>query len=232
MKMPEAGEAFPIREGADRVLVPDERSVAYAAARSLRPTPLIERLSHETERELGERAVMLSGVFEAGLLAALVHVSKARRVLEIGTFTGRSALAMAAALTEGGRIITCEVDPEAAALAERHFEASPFRDRIELHVGPAAETVAELDGPFDVVFIDADKSGYLGYYEAVVPKLAPHGVIAVDNTFWGGSVADPDDRSEIAVQLRAFNDHVASDPRTQCVLLPFGDGVTLIWLVP
>jgi caffeoyl-CoA O-methyltransferase len=228
--MPEVGGGFPVREGADRVLVPDERSATYAAAHSLRPTPLIERLTQETERELGDRAVMLSGIFEAGLLAALVHAVRARLVVEIGTFTGRAALAMAASLPEGGRIVTCEVDADAAALAQRQFDASTFRDRIELRVGSAAETVAELDGPFDLVFVDADKSGYLGYYEAVVPKLAPHGLIAVDNTLWGGTVADPADRSEIAVQLREFNDHVAADPRTHCVLLPLGDGVTLIWL--
>jgi caffeoyl-CoA O-methyltransferase len=227
---PHEGPGFPVREGADRLLVPDERAVAYAAAHSLRPTALIEQLVEETERELSDRSVMLTGVFEGGVLAALVHATRARHVLEVGTFTGRSALAIAAELPEGGRITTCEVDPEAAALARRHFEASPYRDRIDLRVGPAAETIAGLPGPFDVVFIDANKSGYLGYYEAVVPKLASHGIVAVDNTLWGGSVADPGDSSEIAEQLRAFNDHVASDPRTRCILLPMGDGLTLIWL--
>jgi len=221
-----------VREGADRLLVPDARAVAYAAAHSLRPLALVEQLSEETERAFGERAVMLTGVFEAALLTVLVHATRARHVLEIGTFTGRSALAVAAALPEGGRLTTCEVDEEAAALARRTFHASPYRDRIELWVGPALETLATLDGPFDVVFVDADKPAYQAYYEAVVPKLAPHGVIAVDNTLWAGTVADPSDQSETAAVLRAFNDRVAADPRTQCVLLPVGDGVTLIWLAP
>jgi caffeoyl-CoA O-methyltransferase len=221
-----------VREGPDRVLVSDERAVAYAAAHSLRPTGLVERLSEETQRDFGDRAVMLTGVFEAGILTALVHATGARHVLEIGTFTGRSALVMAAALPGGGRLTTCEVDEEAAALARRTFDASPYGDRIDLRVGPAGKTIAALEGPFDLVFIDADKGGYLGYYETVVAKLSPHGVIAVDNTLWGGAVADPTDESETTATLRAFNDHVAADPRTQSVLLPVGDGVTLIWLAP
>jgi caffeoyl-CoA O-methyltransferase len=224
------GRAYPVREGGDRVLVHDGPAVAYAAAHSLRPTALVERLSEETERDFGDRAVMLTGIFEAGLLTALVHATRARHVLEIGTFTGRSALVMAAALPDGGTLTTCEVDEKAAALARSTFDASPYGDRIELLVGPARDAVASLPGPFDVVFIDADKSGYVGYYEAVVPKLAPHGVIAVDNTLWGGAVADPSDESETAATLRAFNDHAAADPRTRCVLLPVGDGVMLIWL--
>jgi caffeoyl-CoA O-methyltransferase len=221
---------FPVREGADRVRVNAGPAVAYAAAHSLRPTALVERLSEETERDFGERAVMLTGIFEAGILTMLVHATRARHVLEIGTFTGRSALAVAAALPDGGRLTTCEVDEKAAAVARRAFDTSPYGDRVDLRVGPARDTVAELPGPFDVVFIDADKGGYVGYYEAVVPKLSAHGVIAVDNTLWGGSVADPSDDSETTASLRAFNDHVAADPRTQCVLLPVGDGVMLVWL--
>jgi caffeoyl-CoA O-methyltransferase len=227
---PHKDPVVPVREGADRLLVPGQDAVAYAAARSLRPTSLIERLVEDTERELPDRSVMLSGIFEGAVLAALVHATRAGHVLEIGTFTGRSTLAMAAALPDGGRITTCEVDPEAAEIARRYFDLSPYRDRIDLRVRPADETIASLAGPFDVVFIDANKSGYIGYYEAVLPKLAPHGVIAVDNTLWGGSVADPANESEITVQVREFNDRVAADPLTHCVLLPIGDGLTLIWL--
>jgi caffeoyl-CoA O-methyltransferase len=172
---------------------------------------------------------MLSGVLDGGLLMALVHATRASLVLELGTFSGYSSLAMASALPPNGRIVTCEVDAKAAAMAREHFAASPVGDRIELQLGPAIDTVKSLDGPFDLVFIDADKTGYLDYYEAALPKLAPHGLIAVDNTLWGGRVLDPSEDSEATRAIRQFNDHVLADERTHCVLLPVGDGMTVIW---
>jgi predicted O-methyltransferase YrrM len=161
-----------------------------------------------------------------------VHATRARLVLEIGTFSGYSSLAMASALAPEGRIVTCEIDEQAAAMARRHFAASPLGERIELRVGPAGETVKALAGPFDLVFIDADKTGYLGYYEAVLPKLAPHGLIVVDNTLWGGRVLDPSEDADSTVAIREFNDHLLADARTDCVLLPVGDGMTVIWRRP
>ena len=136
---------------------------------------------------------------------------------------------MAAALPSGGRIVTCEIDERNAEFARRHFDSSPLGERIELRFGPAMDTISALEGPFDVVFIDADKTGYRDYYEAVLPKLASHGVIVVDNTLWGGRVLDPAEDSESTVALREFNDHVLADERTECVLLPVGDGMTVIW---
>jgi caffeoyl-CoA O-methyltransferase len=162
------------------------------------------------------------------LLRFLVAMTAPRLVLEIGTFTGYSALAMAGGLSPGGRIVTCELSPERAAFAQGYFDRSPWRDRIEVRVGPALDAVAALDGPVDFVFIDADKEGYVGYYEAVVPKLSPRGVIAVDNTLSGGDVVDPvDERDRV---MAAFNDHVHADERTENVLLSVRDGVTVIRL--
>lgn len=206
----------------------DEKALEYARQHSTTTSPLLQEVTDTTHREL-ERPRMLSGVLDGGLLMALVHATQARLVLEIGTFSGYSSLAMASVLPEGGRIVTCEIDGKAAAVARRHFAASPDGERIELRIGPAMETVDALEGPFDLVFIDADKPGYLGYYEAVLPKLAPNGVIAVDNTLWGGRVLDPSEESESTRAIREFNDRVQADERTHCVVLPVGDGMTLIW---
>ena len=206
----------------------DDRALEYAREHSSTTSPLLREVTETTHREL-EFPQMLSGALDGGLLMALVHATGARLVLEIGTFSGYSALAMASALPPDGRIVTCEIDEKTAGLARRHFEASPLGERIELRVGPALETVEELEGPFDLVFIDADKTGYLGYYEVVLPKLAGHGVIVVDNTLWGGRVLDPSEDSESTQAIRAFNDHVLGDERSDCVLLPVGDGMTVIW---
>ena len=206
----------------------DDRALEYAREHSSTTSPLLREVTEATRREL-ELPQMLSGVLDGGLLMALVHATGARLVLEIGTFSGYSSLAMASALAPDGRVVTCEIDEKAAAMARRHFEASPLGGRIDLRLGPALDTLGTLEGPFDLVFIDADKTGYLGYYEAVLPKLAAHGVIVVDNTLWGGRVLDPSEDSESTQAIRAFNDHVLADARTDCVLLPVGDGMTVIW---
>ena len=206
----------------------DDRALEYAREHSSTTSPLLREVTEATHREL-ELPQMLSGVLDGGLLMALVHATGARLVLEIGTFSGYSSLAMASALAPDGRVVTCEIDEKAAAMARRHFDASPLGGRIDLRLGPALDTLGTLEGPFDLVFIDADKTGYLGYYEAVLPKLAAHGVIVVDNTLWGGRVLDPSEDSESTQAIRAFNDHVLADARTDCVLLPVGDGMTVIW---
>src|SRR5436305_3199404 len=135
---------------------------------------------------------------------------------------------MAAALPPGGRIVTCEVSPEHAEFALRRIQASPHADRIELRVGPALETIATLPGPFDLVFIDADETGYPAYYEAVLPKLPDHGLIVVDNTLWSGRVIEPAGEGEDTRALAAFNDALVTDRRVVCVMLTVRDGVTLI----
>jgi predicted O-methyltransferase YrrM len=182
---------------------------------------LLAELSAATVTEVGHSS-MLTGPVAGRLLELLVWAARPQRVLEIGTFTGHSALAMAAALPDGGRLDACELSPERAAFAQRFFDRSPHGSKIALHVGPALETVRRLEGGFDFVFIDADKSGYVDYYEAVLPRLSERGLIVADNTLADGEVLDG------SPAVARFNEHVAADPRSVQVLLSVRDGMTLI----
>jgi predicted O-methyltransferase YrrM len=199
----------------------------YAEAHTTPPPPWLAALAEETNRELPAPQMMV-GALEGRFLELLAYASGARRVLEIGTFSGYSSLSMAAGLPPDGSIVTCDLDPAAVAVARRHIAASPFAERIEIREGPALDTLAALDGPFDLVFVDADKPAYVDYYEAVLPKLSARGIIVVDNTLWSGQVIDGSDTSEQTEAIRAFNDHVRDDPRVVCVQLTVRDGVTLI----
>ncbi len=200
----------------------------YAAAHTTADGPMLAALTEET-RSSTSAPQMMVGELEGRFLSMLVAVSQARLILEIGTFTGYSALSMAASLPPDGRIITCEIDPRHAAIAKRYIGASPWADRIEVRLGPALDTIATLEGPFDLVFIDADKSGYRNYYEAVLPKLSEHGLMAIDNVLWSGAVIDPaDDADKDTKALIELNDFIVSDPRVECVMLTVRDGVTLI----
>jgi caffeoyl-CoA O-methyltransferase len=169
---------------------------------------------------------MLSGHLQGTFLQMLSASVGARRILEIGTFTGFSALMMAAALPDDGELITCDIDPEAIALARSFFARSPDGSKIDVREGPALDTLKTLEGPFDLVFIDADKESYIAYYEAALPLLAPNGVIAVDNVLWMGRVLDPQDDSDRVIV--AFNEHVSRDERVWNMLLPIRDGVMLV----
>jgi predicted O-methyltransferase YrrM len=213
------------------MMVVPEDIEAYAAAHSSPEAPWLAALAAET-REVSEAHGMMVGVLEGRFLEFLVFMTGARRVLEIGTFTGYSAISMAAALPADGRIITCDIDPVTNEVARRNAAASPYGDRIEFRLGPAIDTIATLDGPFDLVFIDADKESYLDYYRAVLPKLAERGVIVADNVLWSGRVLDLDDESSGTVAIRAFNDAVAADERVVCVMLTVRDGVMLIRRAP
>lgn len=176
---------------------------------------------------------MLSGHVEGQLLKFLVHLTGARRVLEIGMFTGYSALAMAEALPADGEVVACELDPDVAQFARECFAGAPGGDRIAVRVGPALDTLTALAAEgarFDLVFVDADKAGYRAYLDALLDGdlLAPHGVVAVDNTLMQGQPWLPGERSANGVAIAAFNDAVAADPRVEQVLLPLRDGLTLI----
>jgi caffeoyl-CoA O-methyltransferase len=208
----------------DIVPEPIER---YAEEHTTPPERLLAELARET-RETLESPQMLTGTVEGRLLELLVYASGAKRVLELGTYSGYSALSMAAGLPPGGRIDTCELDESRAAVARRYIEQSPYADRIQIHLGPAVETIGRLEGEFDFVFIDADKPNYVNYYEAVVPRLAEGGFIAADNTLWSGRVLDDGDDDEGTSAIKAFNEHVKSDPRVTSVMLTVRDGVTLI----
>lgn len=206
--------------------IADPELEAYAAAHSS-PEPDWLMAAAEATRTGTRVPGMMVGHLVGRFLAMLVAFGKPQRILEVGTFTGYSALAMAEALPPGGRIVTLELLPEHAALAQRHIDASPFAGRIEIHVGPAMETLRGLTGPFDLVFIDADKPGYLEYYEAVLPMLAPGGLLVADNVLWNGLVLDPEPDERTAAIAR-FNDHVAADPRVESVMLTLRDGITLV----
>lgn len=183
-------------------------------------------------RENTDSPGMMSGLAEARLLQALIVVGGARRVLEIGTFTGVGTVAMAGALPEGGRVITLERDPDAAAAARRHIDASGFAERVELVEGDALASLPGIDGPFDLVYIDAWKSDYPAYLDAVLPKLAPRGVIVGDNLFRAGRALDPAASDEGTAGIRDFARQVQADARLDNVLLTIGDGVMLAWAAP
>ena len=208
--------------------ITDAAIEAYATEHSSPEPDYLERHAEMTRQAFPSLHQMMVGRLEGRLLKMLVAAIGARRVLEIGTFTGYSALSMAEALPEGGQIITCELDPVRADMARRAFESAGFGDRIEVRVGPAIDTVRALEGPFDLCFIDAEKTGYPDYYEAVLPKLSDRGVIAVDNVLQAGRVLDADASDASVTAIKQFNDHVASDTRVECVMLPVRDGLTLI----
>ena len=190
------------------------------------PLPIhISDLARFTLREM-EGAAMLSGPIEGTLLKFLVWASGAHRILEIGCFTGFSAQMMASALPADGKLITCEIDPHTASIARKYFDNGPSKDKIEIAVGPAVDTLKILQGPFDLVFIDADKTPYIEYYERSMELLAEDGLIVVDNVLWGGAVIDPN--TDVDKAIAKFNDHVAADKRVQQVILTVRDGVMLI----
>ena len=200
--------------------------VARYAVDNTTPLPphLVELTRVTFEKMAGPE--MLVGPVEGMLLQTLVWATGARRVLEIGTFTGFSAQMMAAALPDDGVLVTCEIDPKAAELAREHLKRSPHGHKIDIRIGPALETLRSLAAPFDFVFIDADKDNSISYYEEALRLLSPRGVIAVDNTLSGGRVLDPAAESEHP--MARFNRHVCEDPRVRHVLLPVRDGVTLV----
>lgn len=179
------------------------------------------------ENDLG-MGHLISGQLVGGLLRMLIHSLQPKLILDIGTFIGYSALSMAVALPEDARVISCEIDPERAEIARKHIAAAGFADVISVRVGSALDTVAGIDEPLDLVFIDADKPNYRNYYAATLPKLSSRGLIACDNTLWRGEIIDAESTDPDVRALRTFNEIVAADPRSESVMLTVRDGVTLI----
>jgi caffeoyl-CoA O-methyltransferase len=173
-----------------------------------------------------EMPQMVSGPLEGNFLRLLVQISGAKSVLEIGMFTGFSALSMAAGLPADGKLTTLELDPKCIETGKRYFARSEHGKKITIKEGPALESLKDLPGPFDFVFIDADKTNYTNYYNAVLPKVRGGGLILVDNVLWGGAVLDPKSPSDKAIT--ELNDRVALDDRVDKVLLTIRDGVLLI----
>jgi caffeoyl-CoA O-methyltransferase len=189
-------------------------------------TDLYVRLREETYRTM-DRPQMQVDAIEGRFLKTLVRLTGARTILEIGMFTGYSALMMAEGFPEDGHLITCEIDPKAEAIARKYFAESPNRNKITIRMGPALETIKTLTGPLDLVFIDADKINYSNYYEACFPLLKPGGLIVADNVLWSGKVLNPQDANDHAIV--AFNRLVHSDPRVENVCLTVRDGMMLAW---
>jgi len=201
----------------------------YAEAHSSPNGELFERLAAET-REKSNAPQMMVGLLEGQFLGALVRSVGATRILELGTFTGYSSISMALALSDGGRVITCDVDPETTEIARRYAQEAGVADRIEYRLGPALDTIGGLEGELALVVIDADKPNYVTYYEATLPKLARTGLMILDNTLWSGRVADPQEDDENTRAIRAVNEHIRDDARVKNVLLTVRDGMNLVWL--
>jgi predicted O-methyltransferase YrrM len=202
----------------------------YVRTVGARETP-VQRALREATARLPEAGMQI-GADEASLLALLVRMVDARRALEIGTFTGYSALAIAAALGPDGRLVCCDINREWTDIGRSHWSKAGVAERIDLRLAPALETLRALardpgPGSFDFVFIDADKSGYDAYYEHALTLLRPGGVVAIDNTLWGGAVTDPAPKDADTAALRALNAKIHADERVDAVLLTVGDGVTI-----
>ena len=202
----------------------------YAAAHSTPPDANQLELQRITQEKTGRAAGMQIGDDQAVLMEMLVRAMRATRAVEIGTFTGYSALAVARGLGPGGRLLCCDVSQEWTTIARAAWQEAGLADRIELRLGPGLETLRSLPPgeQFDFAFIDADKTGYVQYYEEVLTRLRPGGLILLDNTLQDGHVvADLTDDQDVAA-IRSVNDAIAADPRVKVVLLPVGDGVSLV----
>ena len=207
----------------------DDALHAYLLRHRTPDDALLEELQEETRTLLGRRSVMQIAPEEGTLLGLLVASIGARSVVEIGTFTGYSALCMARALPPGGKLLACDVSEEYTAVARRYWQKAGVADRIELRLGPAADTLRALpaDTRFDFGFIDADKSNYVVYYEEILKRLRPGGLIAIDNVLWNGQVIKETDQTDDTRGIRAINAHVAADRRVQSVMIGVSDGITL-----
>ena len=203
----------------------DEKIEEYAYQHTSEEGELLRRLEEETYEKL-EIPHMTTGRVEATLLKLLARLVGARRILEIGTFGGYSALSMAEALPQEGALVTCEMDPVAIAFAQKYFSQSPHGKKITLLEGPALDSIKTLAGTFDMAFIDADKVNYCNYYEAILPLIRQGGLIAVDNVLWSGRVLDPKDDSDKAIHQ--FNERIVQDRRVESVLLTVRDGLNCI----
>jgi caffeoyl-CoA O-methyltransferase len=204
----------------------DEAVEQFAHDHTTPESDLFMRLRDETFAKMSMPQMQV-GRIEGMFLKMLVRLAGARSILEIGMFTGYSALMMAEGLPSDGRLITCDVDPKAEEIARRYFAQSPHGKRIEIRMGPALDTIKTLQGPIDMVFIDADKENYVNYWDACIPLVKPGGLIVADNVLWSGRVVNPPD--DLTKQIVKFDQRVQADPRVENVCLTVRDGMMLAW---
>jgi caffeoyl-CoA O-methyltransferase len=209
-----------------KALVPAEIE-AYAQAHSRPESEVRRALREETERTM-ESAQMVVGPLEGAFLQMMAQLVGATRVLEIGMFTGYSALCFAEALPADGTVVTCEIDEHSAAMGRRYFGCSQHGRKITVRMGPALETMRTLTGPFDLIFIDADKPNYLNYYRRALDLLAPQGVILIDNVLWSGEVLKQPSPDTSTAAIQELNRTIAADPRVTAVLVTIRDGVLVV----
>ena len=214
----------------NRTIQLDDRTYEYLLAHSLREAPVLAALRAETASH--PQVNMQIAPEQGQFMQMLVRLTGARRAIEVGVFTGYSSLAVMLAMPKDGRLLALDVSEEFTAIARRHWQAAGVADRIELVIAQAKDTLdariaAGESGRYDFAFIDADKGGYLAYYERLMKLVRPGGLIVVDNTLWSGDVANPENRESDTVALREFNDILHKDPRIELAMLPVGDGLTL-----
>ena len=202
---------------------------AYLVSHGTPPDEIQRALIDETQ-VLGDISIMQIAPEQGAFMTLLARILDARRAIEIGTFTGYSALCLARGLADDGELICCDVSEEWTSVGRPYWEKAGVAHKIDLRIAPAIETLAQLprEASFDLAFIDADKSGYIGYFEALLPLMRKGGVILVDNVLWMGAVVDPAADDEDTVAIRKFNDLVTADSRVECVMLPIADGLTLL----
>lgn len=203
----------------------DPELEAYAARHSLPPSALLRELETYTYANCSDPQ-MVTGSLQGALLRMLVNLTNARRILEIGLFTGYSALTMAEALPADGAITSCELDPSNTRIARTFLDRSPHGDKVSIRTGAAMQTLAELEGPFDLAYLDADKENYCNYYQMILPLLKPGGLMVADNVLWSGNVLKPEQETDHA--LVAFNQKAATDPAVEVALLTVRDGISII----
>jgi caffeoyl-CoA O-methyltransferase len=202
-----------------------EKVSRYIAEHAVREAPVLRALRKATASVKGSG--MQIGADQGNLMALLVKLMGARRCLEIGTYTGYSALAVALALPKDGTIVCCDISEEWTAVGKPFWKKAGVEKKMDLRIGPALETLKKLQGPFDFVFIDADKENYLNYYERCLKLVRRGGLIAVDNVLWSGEVANEKAKDALTVALRKFNDKLHQDERVDLAMLSVGDGITL-----
>ncbi len=203
----------------------------YLTARSTPPDAVLRELAAETARLFPAAAHMQIGPEQGTFMTMLTRIAGARDAIEVGTFTGYSSICLARGLAPGGRLLCCDVSEEWTSVARRYWGQAGLDRQIELRLGPALPTLRALPSAaaFDLAFIDADKPGYIGYWEQIVPRIRPGGLLLVDNTLSHGRVVQPGERDASVQGIRDFNDHARADARVDLVLLPIGDGLTLAY---